>query len=61
MPPAQSRQCGLPRLGVAALSLYEPGDLGPKERRHRKSALSSQNASFAQRLIVDGERNISSW
>jgi hypothetical protein len=47
MPTAKSRQCRLPRLGIATLSLYKPSDFSPKERRHRKSALGSQNSGLA--------------
>jgi hypothetical protein len=60
MPAAKSRQRRLPRFGVAALSLYKSSDLSPKERRHRKSALGSQNPSLAQGLIVHSKRDVSS-
>ena len=60
MAAAKSLQRRLPRFGVAALSLYKPGNLSPKERGHRKSALGSQNSSLAQGLVVDGQRDISS-
>jgi len=59
MPAAKSRQRRLPRFRVPALSFYKAGDLSPKERGHRKSALGSQNPSLAQGLIVDGKRDVS--
>jgi hypothetical protein len=58
MSAAKSRQRRLPRFGIAALPLYKASDLSPKERGHRKTPLRRKNASLAQGVFVDSQRDV---
>jgi hypothetical protein len=51
---------GLTRLGIAALALYQGGELSPQERGNRQTTLGSEHARLSKRLFIEGECDVSS-
>jgi hypothetical protein len=57
---AKTADCGVTCLCIAALSFDQPGQLISQKRRNRETALRGKHASFAQGLLVEGERDVAS-
>jgi hypothetical protein len=49
----------LARFGVAALALYQGGELSPQERRNRETPLRGKYTCLTERLLIEGERDVS--